>query len=152
MNVVILKGNITRDPEIKYTPKGTACVEIGLAVNEVWFNDANEKQEEVTFLDCRAWGRNAEAIAKSFSKGKPILINGKLKQERWDDKTTGKPRSKTLVIIERWEFAGDLRSRVPEEPEGHRSTSYASPRAAATNSNPTPGPIADGMEEDDIPF
>jgi len=155
MNITILKGNITRDLEVTFTPKGTAVCEIGLAVNDVWFNDAGEKQEEVTFLDCRAWGRAAEAIGKNFYKGKPILIHGKLKQERWEDKETGKKRSKTLIIVQHWEFCGDVRGAQRGEDketrsggDGERSPARPAPPQRAESAEE----MAGGFEEDDIPF
>jgi single-strand DNA-binding protein len=147
MNLVILKGNITREPELTYLPKGTAVLEIGLATNEVWFDDAGEKQEEVTFVDCRAWGKRAETMAKCFTKGSPLLLHGKLRQERWEDKATGKARSKTLVVIQHWEFAGDTK----KEKQGDRETRRPGD-GERVDSGPQEGPITEGMEEDDIPF
>lgn len=148
MNIVILKGNITRDVELKHTPSGVPVAEIGIAINKVWHTDSGERKEKVSFHDCRAWRSTAENIAKHFSKGKPILIEGELTQEEWEDKETGKKRRKTLVIINRFHFAGDVRARpAPEEPEDRR-TSYASPKDAATNTNPVEG----SLDEDDIPF
>lgn len=153
MNIVILKGNITRDLELAYTPKGTACVEIGVAVNKTWTTDSGEKKEKVLFADCRAWGKTAEALCKWFSKGKPIAIEGELALEEWTDKETGKKRRKTLVIINRWHFAGESRGRqAPEEPEdrGHHEREDTDPPPPA-HEKPS-APIAEGMEDDDIPF
>src|SRR6202030_404574 len=93
-NKVILMGNLTRDPEVRYTPKGTAVAKIGLAVNHRWTNEAGEKKEEVTFVDVEAWGRQAETIGQYMTKGKPILIEGRLKLDSWDDKESGQKRSK----------------------------------------------------------
>ena len=155
MNLVILKGNITRDVEMTYTPNGTAVVEIGIAVNKVWFNDAGEKQEKVCFVDCRAWRKTAESIAKHFRKGSPILIQGELAQEQWIDKATEKKRSKTLVMIDRFEFCGEAKGRsAPEEPPDRARRPEARPEAAESSRTlPDPdGPITDGMEDDDIPF
>ena len=88
-NKVILVGNLTRDPELRYTPKGTAIAKVGLAVNRVWTNEAGEKKEEVTFIDVDVFGRTAENVGQYMRKGRPILIEGRLKLDQWDDKTTG---------------------------------------------------------------
>jgi single-strand DNA-binding protein len=154
MNLVILKGNITRDLELAFTAKGVPVLEIGLAVNKVWFNDAGEKQEKVCFVDCRAWRKTAESIEKHFRKGSPILIQGELAIEEWIDKATEKKRRKTLVMIDRFEFCGESKTRsAPEEPPDRARR--PEPREAAESSRTLPdpdGPITDGLEDDDIPF
>ena len=91
-NKVILMGNLTRDPELRYTPKGTAIAKIGLAVNRVWTNEAGEKKEEVTFVDVDIFGRTAENVGQYMRKGRPILIEGRLKLDQWDDKQTGQKK------------------------------------------------------------
>lgn len=160
MNIVILKGNITRPLEVTYLPKGTPVLELGLAENSVWYDEEGEKHEEVTFVDCRAWGKRAETIARLFTKGSPILIHGKLRQERWEDKATGKARSKTLVVIEHWEFAGDTRKGTSQSGDSDEPPARSEPK---TVQQPPPvrnraaephqeGPITDGFEDDDIPF
>src|SRR5437870_4996318 len=107
MNIVIIKGNLTRDPEMRFTPKGTAVGEFGVAVNRKWRNEAGELQEEVSFFNVAAFGKTAETIAEYFSKGKPIIVTGRLKQESWDDKQTGAKRSAVKIILERFDFCGD---------------------------------------------
>lgn len=109
MNTIILKGNLTRDPEVKYTPKGTAVCEFAMATNRRWMDESGQKKEEVTFHECRCWGKSGESIGAHFVKGRPILIHGRQAQEQWIDKTTQKPRSKTLNIVEHWEFCGESR-------------------------------------------
>lgn len=106
MNLTITLGNITRDLNLTYTPKGTPVLDMGIAVNEVWTDDAGQKQKSVTYLDVRWWGQQAETVANYFCKGKPILVTGRLTQEEWTDKETGKPRRKTLILGKSWEFAG----------------------------------------------
>src|SRR5579859_3341162 len=93
-NKVILAGNITRPPELRYTPAGKAVCEIGLAVNEKWTDAAGEKRENVCFVDCTAWAGTAETISKHLRKGDPILLEGKLRLESWEDKNTKEKRSK----------------------------------------------------------
>src|ERR1044071_6596379 len=97
-NKVILVGNLTRDPELRYTPKGMAIAKIGLAVNRVWTNEAGEKKEEVTFVDVDVFGRTAENVGQYMRKGRPILIEGRLRLDQWDDKQTGQKRSKLGVV------------------------------------------------------
>jgi single-strand DNA-binding protein len=103
----MLMGNLTRDPEIKYTPKGTAIANFGIAVNRTFTTaDGGEKREEVTFIDLEAFGRTAEIIGEYFKKGRPIYVEGRLKLDSWDDKQTGKKMSKLRVVVESFEFLG----------------------------------------------
>lgn len=105
-NKVILLGNLTRDPELKYTPKGTAVAQIGLAVNRVYSNDQGEKVEEVTFVDVDLFGRTAEIANEYLRKGRPVLIEGRLKLDSWDDKQSGQKRSKLKIIGEAMQLLG----------------------------------------------
>ena len=101
-NRVILMGNLTRDPEVKYLPNSTAVGQIGLAVNRTWFDKATQqKKEEVTFVDVTLWGRDAEVAGEYLAKGRPVMIEGRLTLEQWDDKATGQKRSKLKVTGER---------------------------------------------------
>src|SRR5437763_385437 len=100
-NKVILAGNLTRDPEVRYTPKGTAIAKLGLAINRTWKNEAGETKEEVTFVDVDAFGRTAEVISQYLKKGRPILVEGRLKLDQWDDKQTGQKRSRLEVLKQR---------------------------------------------------
>lgn len=110
MNLIILKGNLTRDPELRYTPKGTPVCEFAMATNRRWKDEATGQiKDDVTFHECRCWGRSGEAVSQHFVKGRPILIHGHQAQEKWEDKATGKQRSKTLNIVDHWEFAGESR-------------------------------------------
>jgi len=98
LNKVMLIGNLTRDPEMKYTPKGTAIAEIGLAVNRNYTTESGEKREEVTFIDITLWGRTAEVVGEFCKKGRPIYVEGRLQLDSWDDKQTGQKRSKLKVV------------------------------------------------------
>jgi single-strand DNA-binding protein len=139
-NKVILVGNLTRDPELRYTPKGTAIAKIGVAVNRVWTNEAGEKKEEVTFVDVDVFGRTAENVGQYMRKGRPILIEGRLKLDQWDDKQTGQKKSKLGVIAETVQFLGSS--------DGAPAATRQRPAAAAT-SEPLAG---DGPpESDDLP-
>ncbi|MFO1020724.1 MAG: single-stranded DNA-binding protein [Planctomycetales bacterium] len=106
-NKVILMGNLTRDPQVRYTPKGSAVAEIGLAVNRVWYDKAsNSKKEEVTFVDVTLWGRDAEVAGEYLSKGRAVLIEGRLQLDSWDDKESGQKRSKLRVVCESMTMVG----------------------------------------------
>ena len=114
-NLVILMGNLTRDPELRYTPNNTAVCNIGLAVNRTWFNkQTNEKEKEATFVDCEAWGRTAEVINEHVKKGDPLYIEGRLKLDQWKDKDGGN-RSKLKVVVESFEFLSS-KGQKQEEP------------------------------------
>src|SRR3954469_12162934 len=105
-NKVILLGNLTRDPELKYTPKGTAVAQIGLAVNRVYSNEQGEKVEETTFVDVDLFGRTAEIANEYLRKGRPVLIEGRLKLDSWDDKQSGQKRSKLKIVGEVMQLLG----------------------------------------------
>jgi single-strand DNA-binding protein len=106
-NRVILLGNLTRDPQVRYTPGGTAVSEIGLAVNRTWFDQkTNSKREEVTFVDVTLWGRQAEVAGEYLSKGRQVLIEGRLQLDTWDDKESGQKRSKLRVVGENMTMVG----------------------------------------------
>lgn len=106
-NKVILLGNLTRDPQVKYTPSGSAVAEIGLAVNRYWFDkQSNSRREETTFVDVTLWGRDAEVAGEYLAKGRPVLIEGRLQLDTWDDKQTGQKRSKLRVVGERMQLLG----------------------------------------------
>ena len=150
-NKVILAGNLTRDPELRYTPKGMAIAKLGLAINRTWKNEAGETKEEVTFVDVDSFGRQAEVISQYFRKGRPILIEGRLRLDQWDDKQTGQKRSKLGVVLEGFSFVDSMRSEGGGAPDGGGRPRPTSAPAAAPAAN---GPEADAQppEEDDVPF
>ena len=106
LNKVMLIGNLTRDPEIKYTPKGSAIAELGLAINRYYTTESGEKKEETTFVDVTLWGRQAEIAKEYLGKGKPVYIEGRLQLDTWDDKQTGQKRSKLRVTGEQLQLLG----------------------------------------------
>ncbi|MGC9940752.1 MAG: single-stranded DNA-binding protein [Verrucomicrobiota bacterium] len=150
-NKVVLVGNLTRDPELRYTPKGTAIAKIGLAVNRVWTNEAGEKKEEVTFVDVDVFGRTAENVGQYMRKGRPILIEGRLKLDQWDDKQTGQKKSRLGVIAENVQFLGSAQGGGEG---GGGAPAPRSPRPSAAASAPVAEPVeGDGPpESDDVPF
>jgi single-strand DNA-binding protein len=105
LNKVMLIGNLTRDPDLKYTPGNQAVCEIGLAVNRKYRTKEGEDREETTFVDCEAWGKQAEVLKQYMTKGKPLFVEGRLKLDTWEDKDGGK-RSKMRVVIENFQFLG----------------------------------------------
>ncbi len=151
-NKVILVGNLTRDPELRYLPKGTAIAKIGLAVNRVWTNEAGEKKEEVTFVDVDVFGRTAENVGQYMRKGRPILVEGRLKLDQWDDKQTGQKKSKLGVVAETVQFLGSPAGGG--EAGAAPAARPARPAAAAAPSAPVAEPVdGDGPpENDDVPF
>ena len=150
-NRVILAGNLTRDPELRYTPKGTAVSRITLAVNRTFATETGERKEEVAFIDVDVWGRQAETIAQYMRKGRPLLIEGRLKLDTWEDKNTHQKQSKLKVVLENFTFidsrgGAEGAAGAPEAPRP-RPAQAAAPAPAADAANDGPPP-----EEDDVPF
>lgn len=148
-NRVILVGNLTRDPEVRYTPGGTAVTEVGLAVNRTWFDkQANERKEETTFIDVTLWGRQAEVAGEYLSKGRSVLIEGRLQTDSWDDKETGKRRTKLKVVGEAMQMLGGGKGEGGGGGGGSRGGSR--PQAAPSYDEPSGG----GGDDfgDDVPF
>ena len=162
-NKVMIIGNLTRDPEIKYTPKGTAIADIGLAVNRNYTTDSGEKREEVTFIDVTLWGRVAEIVGEYCKKGRPLFVEGRLQLDTWDDKATGQKRSKLKVVGENIQLLGGREGGGGgggEQGESHgeprsQSRPQQQSRPASRPASPPPRPPADpdlDAPEDDIPF
>ncbi|HWE97825.1 MAG TPA: single-stranded DNA-binding protein [Tepidisphaeraceae bacterium] len=105
-NKVLLMGNLTRDPQLKYLPSQTAVAEFGLACNRKFKTAQGEEREEVTFVDVAAFGKTGELINQYFTKGKPIFIEGRLKYDQWEDKQGGGKRSKLTVVVDNFQFIG----------------------------------------------
>jgi len=110
LNKVMMMGNLTRDPHLKYTPKGTAVIEVSIAVNRSWKDDAGVKREEVTYADWTFWGRAAETLGQYSRKGDPIYFEGRLALDTWEDKDTGKKRSALKLVGEIFQFLGSKNS------------------------------------------
>jgi single-strand DNA-binding protein len=156
LNKVMLMGNITRDPEVKYTPKGSAIASFGIAINRKFTPEGGEAREEVTFVDITAFGKQAETVGEYLKKGKPVFIEGRLKLDQWDDKQTGQKRSKMTVVMEGFQFLGsrggkdDDRAPGPDRPTGQPAGRSTRPPPASA-----PRPPADpdlDAEPSDIPF
>ena len=137
MNLVILKGRLAADPQTRPTTAGKSVVEFTIAVQDDYKDKAGNKVERAYFFSCHCWGARGEAFAKYHRKGSKALVEGKLVQDTWEDKTTGKKQSKTRVNVEQWEFVG-AKTQVDAP---------AAPRPART----APAP-AQPTNEDDVPF
>ena len=147
-NKVILAGNLTRDPELRYTPKGTAVARITLAINRTYGGGegGGEKKEEVSFVDVDVWGRQAEVISQYMKKGRPLLVEGRLKQDTWEDKNTKQKQSKLKVVLESFSFL-DSGNRG-----GDGGSSGASARPAPSNAPAPEAPDSEPPQDDDVPF
>src|SRR5438045_1351659 len=108
-NKVMLMGNLTRDPQLKYLPSQTAIAEFGVACNRMFRTAQGEDREEVTFVEEHAFGKQAEVLNQYMTEGKPIFIEGRLKADQWEDKQGGGKRSKLYVVVENFQFIGGLR-------------------------------------------
>lgn len=150
-NKVILLGNLTRDPEIRYTPKGSAVCDLGIAVNRQYTLENGERREEVTYVDVVLWARLAEIAAEYLKKGRPVFIEGRLQLDTWDDKQSGQKRSKLRVIGENMQMLG---SRPGAGAAGGGAESGDNDRPARATTPPPRGAAATPAEPDDdeIPF
>jgi len=151
-NKVILMGNLTRDPQLRYLPNQTAVAEFGLACNRKFKGQNGEDREEVTFVDCTAWARTAEVINEYFKKGRPIFVEGRLKYDTWEDKQGGGKRHKLTVVVENFQFVGGRNeggegAKSPAAAEGQG----AKPQAAAGAAD-VPFDQGQQFKPDDIPF
>jgi single-strand DNA-binding protein len=149
-NKVILAGNLTRDPELRYTPKGMAIAKFGLAINRTWKSETGETKEEVTFVDVDSFGKQAELIGQYFRKGKPILMEGRLRLDTWDDKQTNQKRSKLAIVLESFQFIDSNRPGDGGAMGPSASARPARPVAAPPESSPESEPPPPA--EDDVPF
>lgn len=146
-NRVLLGGNLTRDPEQRFTPSGTAITTFTVANNRKWWDGNGELREEVSFLDCTAFGKTAENICQYFKKGQAIFVEGRLKQDTWEDKQTGQKRSKIKIDVSGFSFVGSSVGEGRGAPAGtpSRRDDY---RQTVQNQQSQEGE----PEEDDVPF
>jgi len=142
-NKVILMGNLTRDPELRYTSSGYAIANLAIATNRKWKDQEGNPKEEVTYIDISAFGKQAEVIGQYFQKGKGIHIEGRLKLDQWEDKSTGQKRSRLGVVLERFEFIGGGQTG---------GGSGGAPQPSAPTPTSEVPPFEDGPSDDDVPF
>ena len=164
LNKVMLMGNLTRDPELRYTPKGQAVTDIGLAMNRKYKTAENEMREEVTFVDVTFWGKAAEIICQWMKKGRPFYVEGRLQMDSWDDKQSGKKMYKMRVIGDEFQFLGGKDSAgggsgggsggdggdYEDSPRSSRPPQRAPGQSQAPKESAAFPPGLD--EEDEIPF
>ena len=154
-NKVILMGNLTRDPELRVTPKGTAVCQIGLAVNSSYKDKDGNAREEVTFVDVDVFGRQAELIAKYMNKGRPILVEGRLKLDSWETKE-GEKRNKLKVVLDNFQFVGSGPGRGGEGGESSGGGNYEEhtpPSRPAARGGASSAPARnESIDEQDVPF
>jgi single-strand DNA-binding protein len=164
-NQVILLGNLTRDPQLKYLPSQTAVAEFGIACNRKFKTATGEEREEVAFVDCAAFGKTGELIHQYLTKGKPIFIQGRLKYDSWEDKQGGGKRSRLTVVVEVFQFvggrdgggggAGAAAGAPPISDGGEYDQRPARPQPQRPQNAPPPQqPFGEEQQfkEDDIPF
>ena len=153
LNKVLLMGNLTRDPEVRYTPKGTAVTELGIAVNRIYTGENGEKREEVTFVDVTVWGRTAENVGEYLRKGRPVFIEGRLQLDSWEDKQSGQKRNKLKVVADNVQFLG---SRGSSGGAGGPEEGDEAPRSGtgggARNAPPAKSSGPAEPDDDEIPF
>ena len=154
LNKVMLIGNLTRDPELRVTPKGTAICQFSLAVNRKFKDESGGEREEVTYVDIEAWSKQGETIAKYCTKGRPLFVEGRLRLDQWEDKTTKEKRSRMKVVLENFQFLGS--GRADGAPagggggEGGEAPRYAPPAPRAPSAKPA-APAQENIDED-VPF
>ena len=148
-NKVILLGNLTRDPEVRYTPKGSAVCDLGIAVNRVYTTEGGERREEVTFVDVVLWARLAEIAGEYLRKGRPVFIEGRLQMDSWDDKQTGQKRTKLRVVGETMQLLGGR----PGGAAGETAEDDRAATSAGSKTTAPPKPARQSEQDDDeIPF
>lgn len=142
LNKVLLMGNLTRDPELRVTPKGTPICQFSMAINRSFTKESGEKIEEVTYVDCEAWGKAGETIAKYMTKGRALFIEGRLRLDQWDDKETKEKRSRMKIVVEGFQFLGS------------KDGGEAAAPPPTSRPKPTEQQLANqtAVEEENIPF
>ena len=153
LNRVIVMGNLTRDVEVRHLANNMAVGKFGLASNRRWKTPEGEAREEAMFIDCEAWGRTAEIISQYFQKGKPILIEGRLKLDQWEDKETKAKRSKHVIVVENFHF---VESKGGGGEGGSAGGNFSRGSSGGSRPAPVSAPAGGGdggrIDEDDIPF
>ncbi len=154
LNKVMLIGNLTRDPELRVTPKGTAICQFSLAVNRKFRDESGADREEVTYVDIEAWGKSGENIAKYCTKGRPLFVEGRLRLDQWEDKTTKEKRSRMKVVCDNFQFLGSGRAEGGA-PAGGGEGGEARYSGPAPRGAPPAKPAAPAAQEnldEDVPF
>ena len=153
-NKVYLMGNLTRDPEMRVTPKGTAICQFGLAISRSWKDESGQTREETAFVDIEAWGKQGEVISKYCTKGRPLFVEGRLKFDQWEDKTSGQKRSKLKVVLENFQFIGGRGDGAQAGgPAGGEPSEAASGEGSSAPRGPArPPAVPKDAPDEDVPF
>ena len=158
LNKVFLIGNLTRDPELRVTPKGTAICQFGLAVNRQFKDESGATRDETTFIYIEAWGQQGELVAKYLSKGSPAMVEGRLKLDQWEDKQSGQKRSKLKVVLDNVQFLstrggpGAPPSAGGQGGSGDDVDQTSPERNSPPQRSSAPRPPAAGNIDEDVPF
>jgi single-strand DNA-binding protein len=153
LNKVFLIGNLTRDPELRVTPKGTPICQFGIAVNRQFKDESGATRDETTFVDIEAWGKQGELVSKYLSKGSLAMVEGRLKFDQWEDKTSGQKRSKLKVVLDNVQFLSSKGSGGGGG--GGQGAPSGDPDAAGGAAAPRPARPPAGPPEgadEDVPF
>lgn len=143
----IITGNLTRDPELRTTPNGATVCSFSVAVNRVYRDASGEQKEDVSFIDCSAWGKLGEMINQYAKKGSGVLVSGRLDQRSWEDKTTGQKRSRVEIVVEDFNFTSNANR------DGGSSYSASESTASETPATDIPEDIPEEeIDLSDVPF
>ena len=155
LNKVFLIGNLTRDPELRVTPKGTAICQFGIAVNRQFKDESGATRDETTFVDIEAWGKQGELVSKYLTKGSLAMVEGRLKLDQWEDKTSGQKRSKIKVVLDNVQFLSTRGSggsgggaSAPTDGVDQTTPERHSPPPRSSS----PKPAAPENLDEDVPF
>ena len=146
----IIAGNITRDPELRSTPNGASVCSFSVAVNRVYRDQSGENKEEVSFIDCTAWGKLGEMIANYAKKGSGVLVSGRLSQRTWEDKNGGGKRSRVEIVVEDFNFTGSAPAGANDSGSSY-SSSYSAPAATSAPAD-VPDDIPEEIDLSEVPF
>lgn len=152
LNKCFLIGNLTRDPELRVTPKGTSIAAFGIAINRQFRDDAGNTRDETTFVDVEAWGKQADLVAKYLAKGAPVMIEGRLKLDEWTDKTSGQKRQKLKVVLDNVQFIGRKSDGTPAEMRDGEQAPQQRQDARPATPPQSPQFAANTTGDDDVPF
>jgi single-strand DNA-binding protein len=152
LNKVLLMGNLTRDPELRVTPKGTPICQFALAINRQFKMESGESREEVIYVDVEAWGKQGETIAKYCTKGRPLYVEGRLRLDQWEDKNTKEKRSRMKVVLEQFQFLGDGRGGGASSGGGDAPGAASPERFSPPPRASSPKPATTENLDEDVPF
>lgn len=150
----IIAGNLVRDPEMRATPTGAQVCSFALAVNRTYKDSTGNQVDQVSYLDCVAWGKSGETINQYVHKGSPLLVSGRLEQRSWEDKASGQRRSRAEIVVEDFSFIGSGNGAAGGGYSGSRSSDNSAPEPDLSDDVVAPDEIPedDQINLDEIPF